>query len=691
MFRLLRYFSIMSFVIILVVSVLLGFFYRRIILQNLVELGEDKNVVLTQAFSNSLWPQFAPFVASVGELSPEVLREHLEIARLRQAVLALMQGLSVVKVKVYNLEGLTVFSTQASQIGENKSTNAGFRTARDGGVASELTHRKTFSAFEGTIEDRDVLSSYIPIRRGGLTGPIEGVFELYDDITPLLAYIERTQRRVVIAVISLLAALYTVLFYVVRHADRIIRRQHKALQEAHDTLEARVDERTAALVEANGRLQEEIAERKLIEIALTQARDAALQAVQLKSEFLDNMSHEIRTPMNGIMGMTALLLETPLTAEQQEYVDMAHVSTTNLLTLLNDILDFSKIEAGQVTLGTLDFSLHPVVQGVIDLLTHPAQAKHLKLAAYIADDVPTLVCGDPERLQQVLLNLVGNAIKFTEQGEVTVHVAKECETTTHTMVRFTVRDTGIGIAKMDQQRIFQAFVQADGSSTRQYGGTGLGLAMSKRLIELMKGAIGLESVPGQGSTFWFTLPCAKDSAEAMATFVDPQDAITAKHRLGQPAFAAPVMLDVTIAPAPCRPKAQVKLFDVLIVAQGLSAAVEHDPAILQDVPIVGNPQSHCRVLFGKEKTDAFLLVETSYNIEDFRDQLRRQAHRGLIEQDELGARHQRSAKHHHLLLTTGDIARLGLASLGQAWEIRVDHLQVTLDSRTPVLPRVCPC
>jgi signal transduction histidine kinase len=507
----------MSFVIIVVVSVLLGVFYRHITLQNLVELGENKNVVLTQAFSNSLWPQFAPFVASIAETKPEVLREHPEIDRLRRAVLTLMQDLSVVKVKVYNLEGLTVFSTEAQQIGENKSTNAGFRTARAGGVASELTHRKTFSAFEGMIEDRDVLSSYIPIRRSAPTGPVEAVFELYDDITPLLAYIKRTQRRVVIAVIGLLATLYAGLFYAVRHADRIIQRQHKALQEAHDNLEARIEERTVALVATNCRLQEEITERKLIAEALTQARDAALQAAQLKSEFLNNVSHEIRTPMNGIIGMTALLLETSLTAEQQEYADMVHMSADNLCTLLNDILDFSKIEAGQMTLETLDFNLPTVVQDVIGLLAHAAQAKHLALTTHIADDVPALVRGDAERLRQVLINLVGNAIKFTEQGTVTVHVVRERETTTHTLVRFIVHDTGIGIAKTDQQRIFQAFVQADGSSTRQYGGTGLGLAMSKRLVELMEGSIGFESTPGQGSTFWFILPYSQPLDDSIVT------------------------------------------------------------------------------------------------------------------------------------------------------------------------------
>jgi signal transduction histidine kinase len=504
--RLLRYFSITSFITIVVVSMLLGFFYRRLALQELLEPGEDKNVVLTQAFANSLWPQFAPFVASVRDLSADALRAHPDTTRLRHAVLALMHGLSAVKVKIYNLDGLTVFSTDASQIGDHKGTNAGFLAARAGRVASELTHRKTFSAFESMIEDQDVLSSYIPIRPGGPSGPIEGVFELYDDLTPLLAHMARTQRQVVLGVVSLLAALYAVLFGIVRHADRIIRHQHAALHEARQTLEARVQERTAALVAANDHLEAEIRERQHTAMALTQARDEALHAVRLKSEFLANLSHELRTPMNGILGMNGLLLETPLTAEQQEYTTLVRTSAETLLTLIDTMLDFSTIEADQLALVSEAFPLPLLVQGVLDTVAHRAQAKHLTLAACVPDDIPACVQGDPGRLRQVLVNLLDNAIKFTERGTVTVHVAKDRETATHILVRFTVCDTGIGIASADQQRIFQAFVQADGSATRPYGGTGLGLPISKRLVELMGGTMGLASAPGEGSAFWFTLP-----------------------------------------------------------------------------------------------------------------------------------------------------------------------------------------
>jgi signal transduction histidine kinase len=271
MFKLLRYFSLTSLLTFVIISVLLGVFYRRITLGNLMALGESKNVALTQAFANSLWPQFEPFVTSAVGLSGDTLRVQPEIAQLHHVVLALMRDLSVVKVKVYNLSGLTVFSTQESQIGEDKSKNAGFLAARDGRVASELTHRDMFSAFERIIENRDVVSSYIPIRRGGIAGPVEGIFELYDDVTPLLQQINHTQKSVVVGVIVILATLYTVLFFIVRHADHILRRQHGALQEARDDLEMRVQERTVELVQANAQLER--SNRELRDFAFVASHD----------------------------------------------------------------------------------------------------------------------------------------------------------------------------------------------------------------------------------------------------------------------------------------------------------------------------------------------------------------------------------------------------------------------------------
>jgi signal transduction histidine kinase len=472
MFHPVRYFSIASLISILLASVVLGVVYREVAEREMLSHGQAHNADMTRAFANSLWGELAPFVREARGLPGEALRGHERVARIDAAVVAQAKGLSILKIKLYDIDGRTIYSTERAQIGEDASRNGGVIGALQGRIVSELVFRHRFNALDRVVENADVLQSYVPITHP-VTGSIEAVFELYGNVTPFLAEIRRTQRLVTGGVLLVAAALWAVLFLIVRRSDAIMRREAAGLARAEaDSLDA---------------------------------KQAAQAAERAQSAFLAGIGRELRAPMNDIVAIAdAGLADAALAPTGRAALERARDDARELLRAFDKIMVFADIEAGRLQITPAPLRLRALVERLVQTHGARARSRGLSLQAQVGEGTPDELMGDEARLELALANLLENAIEFTPKGAVTL-TAEPAEPAAPgsepATVEFQVRDTGVGIAPALQAGLFEPHAPGSSDDPARSAGSGLGLAISARLARLMNGALSYEPALGGGSLF----------------------------------------------------------------------------------------------------------------------------------------------------------------------------------------------
>jgi len=470
-YRLTRNFALGALVVVALAATGFAAVYRSLAVAQLQRMADQNNAALTQTFANGVWPRFRDFIESAHGLAAEDIRAHPRTAALTATVAEIMAGTRVLKVKLYDLRGLTVFSTAPEQIGADYGDNPRFLGALAGRSVAELEHRERFGAIDGPRESLWVLSSYIPVRPAGAEREIEGVAEIYSDVTDIQAYI-RHNELTLIAVVGLgFLLVFLLLLGIVAFAERQIRRYH----------------------------------RRSLELAASCARAEA--ASRAKSTFLANMGHELRTPLNAIIGFSELIRDAaygPLgSGRYREAAADIHASGRHLLEIINDVLDLVQAEAGTMAVARGGFDAAELVREVARLLAEQAEAAGIELATRIPQG-PVRIESDEAKVRQILLNLAGNAIDFTPAGGA-VSIALRFEREPGG-IELVVSDSGIGIAPEDIPKALAPFSQIDDGLARKRDGTGLGLPLSRTFAELLGGSLEIDSRPGGGTRVSVVLP-----------------------------------------------------------------------------------------------------------------------------------------------------------------------------------------
>ena len=521
MFRLVRFFLVTSAIAAAAISVSVVL-YRQGEVDRLIEFAESQNVALARSFANTILPRFSSFLTSASGLGEDALRARPEIREIEEAVKAASTGLPVLKVKIYDLEGLTVYSSDPAEIGKDEGENLGFFfAAREGRVASELTYRDTLSSFEGRTQDRDLVESYLPIRQGN--GPVVGVFELYSDVTPLLAGIKRSTTKLVGGFVLMFGLLYGALFVIVQRADRTIKQQYaditdknavlqrevaerkqaeEALKKAQDELELRVEERTRDLIA-------EVAERKRAEDEARQHRNelAHFGRVSIMGEMATCLAHELNQPLTVISGSAQLCIDRLRADEDRpdgllDAMEQMAGQAERANKIIRRIRGF--VRKGEQERREID--VNDSIVNVADLLRSDAREHSTTIMLDLADALPPVVA-DPIQIQQVILNLAHNGMEAMSEGRPALpRLTIRTSAFRDGAVEVAVCDQGQGIPAETLDRIFDPFF------TTKIHGLGMGLCICRSIIEAHGGSLWATSDSETGTDFRFTIPVAKESS-----------------------------------------------------------------------------------------------------------------------------------------------------------------------------------